>query len=125
MAITVLIFVFNCTAVSQSSKPINQSVKASFCGLLPAESIRHITFTEMFVFRLDELGKPLPTKRILGRFIKLADVDKCIQTWTFKNFQLGTRLRISLSWGDLGWKPMSIRSDGFFMKLKWHKRNDW
>jgi hypothetical protein len=108
--------------VAQTKEDDQPFVAASFCDLMPSEDLMqaNTSFGEVFRVDLDDSRKPLPSKRISGHYIELAVFDKCVQSWTFRNFPAGSRINVALYWkhGE-GWTPMYIWSKGFTKDVKW------
>ena len=89
----------------------------SFCNFEMGEELiqKNTNSTESFSFAINEGGKPIEFKRVLGKYVDLERVEECTDNWRFVGFGNGARGVIVFSWEHgQGWVSMQVKSQGLY-----------
>lgn len=92
----------------------------SFCQFKLDDALvqGNISFSESFLFSLDENNKPSKIKRVVGKYLKEDVVQACIDNWTFAGFPKDTKIIVMFSWKHgYGWTQMQVSSKGFYRRV--------
>lgn len=112
------------TAFEQSKGSQNLKMSVDFCHFPLPEYLKesYTNFTLVYLFLINEAGKPTQIKRILGKEIselKDEQVSECLSKWQFDGLARDTRIIVDFRWEHgIGWTEAGVSWKGFSQRIK-------
>lgn len=100
-----------------------QRVEIAFCQFLLSDDLKqsNTSFTVSYSFRVDENGRPIDIKRVLGKDLFDDQAASCLSEWKFSGITSRSLLVAAFRWEHgIGWSDLTVTGTGFnqIIKLK-------